>query len=69
MYPLMVSGCSGTGRNIEHIPWFRGAHIAAISRIEVQGKGHLYWPDLDVDLSLEIIENPEKFPLASRRAS
>ncbi|MDH5447284.1 MAG: DUF2442 domain-containing protein [Gammaproteobacteria bacterium] len=51
----------------EHFPWFRDATIAAISRVEVQGKAHLYWPDLDVDLSLEIIQKPEQFPLASRR--
>jgi len=24
---------------------------------------HFYWPDLDVDLSKEIIKNPERFPL------
>ena len=51
----------------EHFPWFRDASIAAISHVELQGKEHLYWSDLDVDLSLEIIQNPEKFPLAARR--
>lgn len=51
----------------EHFPWFRDATIAAISHVEVQGTEHLYWPDLDADLSLEIIQNPENFPLASKR--
>ena len=51
----------------EHFPWFRDASIAAISHVELQGKEHLYWPDLDVDLSLEIIQDPDKFPLAARR--
>lgn len=23
----------------------------------------LYWPDLDIDLTVESIEHPEKFPL------
>jgi hypothetical protein len=27
---------------------------------------HLYWPDLDIDLSLESIRHPENFPLISR---
>jgi hypothetical protein len=27
---------------------------------------HLRWPDLDVDLAVESIRNPEKFPLVSR---
>ncbi|NCR64791.1 MAG: integron cassette protein [Microcystis aeruginosa LG11-05] len=27
---------------------------------------HFYWPDLDVDLSKEIIKNPERFPLKAQ---
>ena len=50
----------------EHFPWFRDASIAAISHIEVQGMEHVYWPDLDVDLSLAIIKNPDDFPLTSK---
>jgi hypothetical protein len=29
-------------------------------------RDHLYWPDLDVDLAVESIRNPERFPLVSR---
>jgi len=29
------------------------------------GEGHLYWENLDVDLSLEMIEHPKRFPLQS----
>lgn len=50
----------------EHFPWFREATIAAVSTVELQGKEHIYWPELDVDLSLDIIKNPEKFPLSSK---
>ncbi len=25
-----------------------------------------YWPDLDVDLTEEIIENPDRFPLKAK---
>ena len=28
--------------------------------------GHFYWPDLDVDLSEEIIAHPERFPLKAK---
>jgi hypothetical protein len=28
--------------------------------------GHFHWPDLDVDLSLQIIRNPERFPLKAK---
>jgi hypothetical protein len=27
---------------------------------------HLYWPDLDIDLAVESIEHPERFPLVSK---
>jgi hypothetical protein len=50
----------------ENFPWFRDATIAQINNIERQGEGGFYWPDLEVDLSLEIIKHPEKYPLVSK---
>jgi hypothetical protein len=47
-------------------PWFRDATIGQLSRIERPAPDHLYWPDLDVDLTLESIEHPEAYPLVSR---
>ena len=50
----------------EAFPWFRDATIGQLSRIERPTKDHLYWPELDVDLSLDSIERPEDYPLVSR---
>jgi hypothetical protein len=50
----------------EHFPWFRDASIGAITNVELPSAHHLYWPDLDVDLAVESIEHPEKYPLVSR---
>jgi len=50
----------------EQFPWFRTASIAAAMNVEMVGPEHLYWPDLDVDLALDSIEHPERFPLVSR---
>ncbi|MCU1230542.1 MAG: hypothetical protein JWO97_3426 [Acidobacteria bacterium] len=47
-------------------PWFADAAIAKILHVEWPGEDHLYWPDLDVDLSVRSIENPKEFPLTSR---
>lgn len=47
-------------------PWFRKATIEQISKVERPTENHLYWPDLDVDLSVESIRNPDAFPLLSR---
>jgi len=50
----------------EQFPWFRSATVAQITEVERPSPGHLYWPSLDVDLSVESIRNPESFPLVSR---
>ncbi len=47
-------------------PWFRQAPVSAVLNVERPHAGHLYWPDLDIDLAEESIEHPERFPLVSR---
>ncbi|MFH1572586.1 MAG: DUF2442 domain-containing protein [Acidobacteriota bacterium] len=47
-------------------PWFKNASVQAILRVERPRAGHLHWPDLDVDLEVESIEHPERYPLVSR---
>ena len=49
----------------EQFPWFKEAQVGHILNVELPGPDHLYWPDLDVDLSVESIEHPERFPLMS----
>ena len=46
-------------------PWFRDAAIGAITNVQLPSPQHLYWPDLDIDLAVESIEHPEKYPLVS----
>jgi hypothetical protein len=46
-------------------PWFSRASVSAIVNVERPHSHHLYWPDLDVDLAVESIEHPERFPLVS----
>jgi hypothetical protein len=47
-------------------PWFKEAPIGKLFHVELLSKNHLYWPELDVDLALESIHHPERFPLISR---
>ena len=47
-------------------PWFRDASIGQLMNVEWPQSNHLYWPDLDVDLSVESIRNPADFPLRAR---
>jgi hypothetical protein len=44
-------------------PWFKDATILALGNVELLHGHHLFWPKLDVDLSTEILESPEKYPL------
>ncbi len=50
----------------ENFPWFRDAPISKLVRVQRPSSHHLYWPDLDVDLAVESIEHPERFPLVSK---
>jgi hypothetical protein len=50
-------------------PWFRDASIAQILAVEQPGDDHLHWPQLDIDLSVESIEHPDRYPLVSRARS
>ena len=47
-------------------PWFRQAIIDQLTTIEWPTPDHLYWPLLDIDLSVTSIRHPEQFPLLSR---
>jgi hypothetical protein len=50
----------------DDFPWFREMAVKSIVNVEEQSPDHFYWPDLDVDLTREIIKHPERFPLKSR---
>ena len=52
--------------SFEEFPWFKNAPISAILNVEWLQLRHLYWPDLDIDLDIESIEHPEKYPLIAK---
>lgn len=47
-------------------PWFKNATIASIYNVETHHGTQLHWPDLDVDLELESLQNPNQYPLVYR---
>src|SRR5688500_18358398 len=47
-------------------PWFKDASIGQISRVELPSAHHLYWPDLDIDLAVDSLTHPERYPLISQ---
>jgi hypothetical protein len=49
----------------DQFPWFREAPIGKVVHVELPSPSHLYWPELDVDLEVESILHPERYPLMS----
>lgn len=52
--------------SFKEFPWFQDASIRAISRVELPSAHHLHWPELDIDLAVDSIMRPERYPLVSR---
>ncbi len=52
--------------SFEDFPWFRDVSIGELCNVELPNSHHLHWPDLDVDLAVESLDHPERFPLISR---
>lgn len=53
----------------EAFPWFRDASIGRLTHVEQPSPNHLYWPELDIDLAVDSIKKPERYPLISGVAS
>jgi len=52
--------------SFDDFPWFLDASIRDITRVERPSPGHLHWPALDVDLAVQSLEHPDRYPLVSR---
>jgi hypothetical protein len=51
----------------EEYPWFKDATISQIHNVEFSHAHHLHWPDIDVDLDVDSLDHPEKYPLKSQK--
>jgi len=49
-----------------NFPWFKKAPLEAVLNIQRLSSEHLYWPDLDIDLTLDSIRHPDKYPLVAK---
>ena len=50
----------------KEFPWFRDASVAAITAVERPSANHLHWPELDIDLAVDSLDHPERYPLVSK---
>jgi hypothetical protein len=44
-------------------PGFKDAKLADIQNVKFEHGEYLFWPSLGIDLEIDSIENPEKYPL------
>ena len=47
----------------KEFPFFENASIKAIANVYADSEGSLHWPDLDVDIDICSIKNPQEYPL------
>ena len=47
-------------------PGFTEATITQIYHVQRQGASQFHWPDLDIDIELEALDEPERYPLKYR---
>ncbi len=50
----------------EKFPWFEEAKISEITDLRVVHEKYLHWPKLDVDLSIDILKQPDKYKLVAK---
>jgi hypothetical protein len=43
--------------------WFKDAPVHAVFHVEFTHGFHLSWPELDIDLDIDCLRHPEKYPL------
>jgi hypothetical protein len=53
----------------KEFPYFKDQTLSSIQNVQLLHGYHLFWPDLDIDLEIENLENPEKYPLKSKRST
>lgn len=49
------------------VPWMRDATINEVLDVRMSGKNAIEWPKLDVDLEIDSLKHPERYPLLIKR--
>jgi hypothetical protein len=50
-------------------PWFSKARVADVLNVTSPGVGHIRWPTLDIDLEIDSLLFPKKYPLIAKNSS
>jgi len=49
-------------------PWFKNAKVSDVFNVEMLGNMGIRWENLDVDLAIDSLKYPERYPLIAKYA-
>ena len=49
------------------VPWMKDATINEVLDVRMSGKNAIEWPRLDVDLEVDSLKHPERYPMLIKR--
>lgn len=49
------------------MPWLRDARISDVLNVRMSGRSAIEWETLGVDLEIESLKHPERYPLIMKR--
>lgn len=51
------------------LPWMRDARVSDVLNVQMAGRYAIEWPTLDVDLEIDSLKHPERYPLIMKRGA
>ncbi len=66
---IMLSVCGNDYfLSYNRIPWMLTAPIGDVLNVRMSGRNAIEWPTLNVDLEIESLKHPERYPLIMKRS-
>ena len=66
---IMISVCGNDYfLSYNRIPWMLSASIGDVLNVRMSGRNAIEWPALNVDLEIESLQHPERYPLIMKRS-
>ncbi len=50
------------------LPWLKDAPVRCVLNVQLSGSDAIEWPELDVDLEIDCLRHPERYPLVVKRS-
>ena len=54
--------------SFNRLPWMKDAAIRDVLDVQMCGDDAIEWPKLDIDLEIDSLKHPERYPLVMKRS-